>query len=119
MEIHQHPPEFSRSPPVVFIPLSRIHEVFSEPVPVLDIVPTPSPNPVPGHVFGSARLAAPTLTELPLSTRPTDGVDDPSGGHRVGEGRLSAGCKDKKNPGKYNLLKLRLVIVTLEIVSIL
>lgn len=75
---------------MVFVSLPRVHEVFGKPVPVLNVVPAPAPDPITCHVLGATRLAAPTLTELPLPTRATDRVYDPSRGHRVSEGSFPA-----------------------------
>lgn len=80
---------------MVFVPLPRVHEVFGEPVPVLNVVPASAPDPVTCHVLGATRLAAPTLTELPLPARATDRVYDPSRRHRVSKSGFPA-CWGKK-----------------------
>lgn len=95
MKIHQHSSEFFWTPPMVFVPLPRVHEVFGEPVPVLNVVPASAPDPVTCHVLGATRLAAPTLTELPLPARATDRVYDPSRRHRVSKSGFPA-CWGKK-----------------------
>lgn len=80
---------------MVFVSLPCVHEVFGEPVPVLNVVSAPSPDPIACHILGATRLAASTLTELPLPARATDRVYDPSRRHRVSEGGFPA-CWKKK-----------------------
>ena len=57
-------------------------------VSVLDVVPTPAPDPGRLQVLGSAGPAAATAGQLAVPAAPGDAVDHPGARHRVGEGRL-------------------------------
>ena len=65
-------------------------------VSVLNVVPTPSPDPGRLQVLGSAGPAAAAAGELAVPAAPGHAVDHPGARHGVGEGRLLRGWKQER-----------------------
>lgn len=96
LQVHEHPALLLRSLGKVLLPLPGIHKLLSKAVAILHVVPTATPQPVPGKVFGPCCPATATCGELALSASPADGVHHPRCAYCIGEGGLTAPCKRRQ-----------------------
>lgn len=100
LQVHEHPALLFRSLGKVLLPFPGVHKLLSEAVAIFHVVPTATPQPVPGKVLGPCCPAAATRGELALPASPADGVHHPGCADCVGKGRLTAPCKRMKKGGK-------------------
>lgn len=96
LQVHQGSGVLRWTTWVILLPLSGIHKLPGEPVAVMNVVATASPQPVAWQVPWSGSTAASASGELTFAARPANGVDHTSRTDGISEGCFPGAWKEEE-----------------------